>query len=76
METRQRRHEVQQLTAGAEAEVEQFLTTLRHEQARFLETMAHAGALLGSGAGQLGNVMAIQQRLTRQFFDAQRSILT
>ncbi|MGB8859100.1 MAG: hypothetical protein WCC60_07590, partial [Ilumatobacteraceae bacterium] len=33
-------------------------------------------ALLGSGAGQLGNVMAIQQRLTRQFFDAQRSILT
>ncbi len=56
-------------------QVEHFFDTLRKEQAHFLDTIGRARSLLGHDSGQLAHVSAIQGRLTRQFFDAQRSIL-
>jgi hypothetical protein len=52
-----------------------YLTHLAREQDRFLASVAEAGAHVGEGAGQLGKVVAIQNRLTQEFLDAQRSII-
>lgn len=70
-----RLHPVDQRTADRSAEAAGFLDTLRAEQARFLEAVAHARSLLGHESGQLANIAAVHGRLTRQFFDAQRTIM-
>lgn len=57
------------------ADVAQYFETLRREQARFLEAVGQAASMLGQETGQVANLGAIQGRLTRQFFDAQRLIL-
>ncbi len=56
-------------------EVVAFFETLRTEQLRFLESMAQARASLRQDDGQLAQISATHARLTRQFFDAQRSIM-
>ncbi|MDP2292121.1 MAG: hypothetical protein Q8M22_13100 [Actinomycetota bacterium] len=71
-----RPHPVEQLPAGRPAAADAFLDTLRAEQSRFLEAIARARSLLGHESGQLANVAAVHGRLTRQFFDAQRTIMS
>lgn len=61
-----------ELSAG----VETFFDTIRKEHERFLDQVGRARSLLGHGSGELAEISAIQLRLTRQFLDAQRSILT
>jgi hypothetical protein len=56
-------------------EVERYFDALRREQARFLDAIGQARAALGHDAGQIAHLSAVQGRLTRQFFDAQRLIL-
>ncbi len=56
-------------------EVVAFFESLRTEQLRFLESMARARASLPQDDGQLAQISATHARLTRQFFDAQRSIM-
>ena len=53
-----------------------FLTTLRGEQARFADALRVAQASLPKHDGQLAHLAALQLRLTIQFLDAQRAILT
>ena len=62
-------------TADLHPESAAYLTHLAREQDRFLASVAEAGARVGDGPGQLGKVVAIQNRLTQEFLDAQRSIL-
>ncbi len=71
-----RPHPVEQVHAGRPAAADAFLEALRVEQARFLEAIARARSLLGHESGQLANVAAVHGRLTRQFFDAQRTIMS
>ena len=52
-----------------------FLAVVRKEQARFIEALGQAAALLGRESTQLEQSFAAQTQLTRQFLDAQRSIL-
>ena len=58
-----------------DVEAEAFFDALRAAQTRFLDTMSQASAQLGQGSGQLAFVAATHRRLTRQFFDAQRSLM-
>lgn len=58
-----------------EVEVATFFAALRTAQSSFLEAIGRAQADLDRESGQLSHVAAIQGRLTRQFFDAQRSIM-
>jgi hypothetical protein len=76
MHTISRPEHSETLTDGQPAGVEAFLETLREEQAHFLFALREASSLLGRDSGQLAQVAAIQSRLTQQFFDAQRQILT
>ena len=76
MHTISRLDDSETLTEGQLAGVEAFLETLRDEQAHFLAAVRHASSLLSREAGQLAHVAAIQSRLTQQFFDAQRLIMT
>ncbi len=62
-------------TSDPHPESAAYLTHLAREQDRFLASVAEASARVGDGAGQLGKVVAIQNRLTQEFFDAQRSII-
>jgi hypothetical protein len=55
--------------------VARYLDELQAHQARFLDAVSQARGVLGADAGQLAQLSAIQGRLTRQFFDAQRLIL-
>jgi hypothetical protein len=55
--------------------VARYLDELQAHQARFLDAVSQARGGLGTDAGQLAQLSAIQGRLTRQFFDAQRLIL-
>ncbi len=64
------------LTDDRQTGVEAFLDTLRAEQSNFLAAIREASSLLGRGSGQLAHIAAIQSRLTQQFFDAQRQIMT
>lgn len=64
------------LTDGQSTGVEEFLETLREEQANFLASVRQASSRLGRESGQLAHVAAIHSRLTQQFFDAQRQIMT
>jgi hypothetical protein len=57
------------------AEVSQYFEALRREQARFLDAVGQATSALGQQTGHVAHLSAIQGRLTRQFFDAQRLIL-
>lgn len=74
MDTSARFHDGGRATDG-DARVDAFFATLCREQARFLQEFGRARSLLGSESGQLAHVTAIQGRLTRHFFDAQRGIL-
>lgn len=58
-----------------DADVARFFATMKQEQARFLHAFATARGEIGDGHGQLAHISAIQCRLTRQFFDAQRLIM-
>jgi hypothetical protein len=71
-----RLHDDDTMPADLSAGVEGFLDALLKAQTRFLQTLGQASAALGPESGQLANVAAVQCRLTRQFFDAQRLILT
>lgn len=75
METRQRVNDVEQSTPSRVADAEAFLTAVRKEHARFIDALGHAAVLLGGGSPQLEQARATQVQLTRQFLDAQRSIL-
>ena len=75
METRQRVSGVEQQRAPRHAGADAFLAALRKEQARFIEAIGQAAAFLGPESGQLSHACATQAQLTRQFLDAQRSIL-
>lgn len=75
METRQRTSGVEQLTPRRGADADAFLAAVRKEQARFIEALGQAAAMLGRESKQLEHAFAAQQQLTRQFLDAQRSIL-
>lgn len=57
-------------------DTDDFLATVRAEQARFLATIRRACSELPRESGQLACVAATQARLAQQFFDAQRAILT
>ncbi len=61
--------------AARRPEIDVFFETLQAEQARYLEVVGRARAALTRDAGHLAHVSAIHSRLTRQFFDAQRSLL-
>ena len=52
-----------------------FSDVLRREHQRFLAAVSEATARLGRGDRALARTSALQQQLTRQFLDAQRSIL-
>ncbi len=65
----------QTLAAPDHSAVETFFDTVRKEQLRFLDAVAQARAQLGATSSQLAQATAIHGRLTRQFFDAQRSIM-
>lgn len=54
---------------------EAFLEFLKQEHARFLDSFRQACSLLDRRSGQLAQIAATHGRLTRQLFDAQRSIL-
>ncbi len=75
METRQRSSGVDQLARRRVTDADAFLAVVRKEQARFIEALAQAAALLGRESRQLEQSLAAQTQLTRQFLDAQRSIL-
>jgi hypothetical protein len=65
--------------AAAAAENDQvtaFFDLLRREQNRYLDAVGNARGLLGPDQVHLAHASAIQLRLTRRMFDAQRSIVT
>lgn len=72
---RTRLHDPDTLAADRDPQVEAFFDTLLAEQTRFLHAVGGAAAGFGCESGQLANVVAVQCRLTRQFFDAQRQIM-
>ena len=57
------------------AGVEEYLAVVRREHSRFVEALSAASAHLGRQSAQLAAASSIQVQLTRQFLDAQRSIL-
>lgn len=75
METWQSDAPAQQLPTGSAAAVEGYLATVRREHSRFVEALSLAGAQLGRESTQLVAASSMQVQLTRQFLDAQRSIL-
>jgi len=75
METRQRVSGVAHSAASRGADTEAFLAAVRTEQARFIEALGQAATVLGQQSTQLQPALAAQIQLTRQFLDAQRSIL-
>jgi hypothetical protein len=75
METAPRLYHVVNSSADGDTGVNAYFETLRREQTRFLEAVERARSLLGSDSGQLAQVTATQGMLTRQFLDAQRSIM-
>jgi hypothetical protein len=52
-----------------------YLEALQREQERYLDAIGCARSLLGEGTSQLAEMSAVQGRLVRRFFDAQRAIL-
>lgn len=56
-------------------DAEYFLAALSTEQTRFLDAITEARRLVDNAPGQLGRLAAVQARLTREFLDAQRSII-
>lgn len=56
-------------------DVAAFGEAVRKEHQRFLSALGDATARLGGGARALAGTAALQHQLTRQFLDAQRSIL-
>jgi hypothetical protein len=54
---------------------EEFVARVGKEQERYLQAFAEARKGLDGEPGQLAAIAAVQGRLTRQFFDAQRSLL-
>ncbi len=54
---------------------ETFLDVLRSEQFRYLDAMSEANEILRTEPGRVALIAALQNRLTQQFFDAQRSII-
>ena len=54
---------------------ENFLDVLRSEQFRYLDAVAEANEILRTEPGRVALIAALQNRLTQQFFDAQRSII-
>ena len=64
-----------QTTQEVGAATETFLDVLRSEQFRYLDAVAEANELLRTEPGRVALIAALQNRLTQQFFDAQRSII-
>ena len=62
--------------AAANPQVTAFFETLRREQSRYLDAVGNAHGLLGPEHAHVAQATAIQFRLTRRLFDAQRSIVT
>lgn len=56
-------------------DVEGYLDVLRREHQRLLLALGEASSRLGGEHSELARAAAIHGRLTRQFFDAQRSLL-
>jgi hypothetical protein len=62
--------------SAANDQVTAFFDTLRREQNRYLDAVGSARGQLGPEHAHLAAASAIQLRLTRRLFDAQRSIVT
>ena len=75
METAPRLYHVVTLPADRSVGVDAYFETLRKEHGRFLDAIGRARSLLDNESGQLAQVTAVQGQLTRQFLDAQRSIM-
>ena len=70
-----RLNEVETLRMDRNAAVDAFFEALRTAQTGFLDTVGHAQSLLDRESGQLAQSAAAHIRMTRHFFDGQRSIL-
>ncbi|CAB4886582.1 unannotated protein [freshwater metagenome] len=75
METTPRLPVAELTVPGPNAEAAAFFSALRSAQTLFLDAFAQAQVGVGDHAGQLAHVAAVQGRLTRQFFDAQRALI-
>ena len=62
-------------TLASSAVVSDFASTLRAEQLRHLDAVRRACAILDGHAGRLPALASAHGTLTRQWFDAQRSLL-
>ncbi len=62
--------------ATASADAVAFVDTLRAHQQQYLESVGAAGSLLCDDTGHLSELAASTTQMTRQFFDAQRALLT
>ena len=62
-------------TLAPSAAVSDFASTLRAEQLRHLDAVRRACAILDGHAGRLPALASAHGALTRQWFDAQRSLL-
>jgi hypothetical protein len=76
MDTTLRPYDVDELPAVQRPDVAAYFETIRTAQEDFLITAGKAQAMLDRDSGQLAHVAAIHGRMTRRFFDAQRSILS
>jgi len=63
------------VTVVLSPQAEDYLDALRHEHQRFLLAVGEASSRLGGESDELARLAAVHSRLTRQFFDAQRSLL-
>jgi hypothetical protein len=61
--------------AERSAAADSFVAQLTKEQERYLAAYGDARQVLERDPGQLSAIVAVQGRLTRQFFDAQRSLI-
>jgi hypothetical protein len=68
-------HPVATAATPRNSQVAQYLETLQREQDRYLDAIGCARSVLGDDRSQLAQMSAVQGRLVRRFFDAQRAIL-
>ncbi len=68
-------HPVAAAAAPRNEQAAQYLAALQREQERYLAAIGCARSVLGDGNVHLAEMSAVQGRLVRRFFDAQRAIL-
>ncbi len=68
-------HPIAAAATPRNTQVAEYLETLKREQERYLDAIGCARSVLGDGRSQLAQMSAVQGRLVRRLFDAQRAIL-